>query len=578
MPVTRLLLGPLLRHVGATDATVWVETDGPCEVEILGFREDTWTVAGHHYALVVIDGLDPGSATEYQVRLDGEMVWPLVPAARPGASAPESLPPSRIRTSERGDVIQIAFGSCRYASSAAVLPDHRFDADALDGYAVKIAALPEDQWPHALVMLGDQVYADETSPQTQQRIRERRDITTGAKEQVADYEEYTWLYSESWTDPEVRWLLSTVPTSMIFDDHDVRDDWNTSRSWRADMKAKNWWHERIVGALSSYWVYQHLGNLAPAELAADALYQRVRTLGGDAELLLREFAEAADKEADGAKGARWSYRRDFGQVRLLVIDSRCGRILDEGRRSMLSDAEFDWIEEQLSGDYEHLLIGTSLPWLLPRAFHDIEAWNELLADGHRGKAVAWLSERLRRAADFEHWGSFRESFERLSTMIQAVGRGDFAAEPGAAPATVCVLSGDVHHAYIARPEYGDDVRSAVYQLTCSPLHNRVPLAMKVMFRGAWSRFAERSTSVFLGLVARVPQPSVEWTRLIGPYFGNDLMTLRLDGRTAEVILEQAGPATGRPTLDELTRVTLTGPPAVPSSAPRIFRSRKAKRR
>ena len=55
--------------------------------------------------------------------------------------------------------------------------------------------MPEDQWPNALVMLGDQVYADETSPATQQRIRERRDITTGSREQVADFEEYTWLYS-----------------------------------------------------------------------------------------------------------------------------------------------------------------------------------------------------------------------------------------------------------------------------------------------------------------------------------------------------------------------------------------------
>ncbi len=184
----------------------------------------------------------------------------------------------------------------------------------------------------------------------------------------------------------MRWLLSTVPTSMIFDDHDVRDDWNTSQSWRDDMQAKSWWQERIVGALSSYWVYQHLGNLSPAELADNELYQRVRGFDGDAEQLVREFAAAADREADGAKGARWSYRRDFGSVRLLVIDSRCGRILDQGRRSMLSEAEFDWIEEQLTGDYEHLLIGTSLPWLLPRAFHDIEAWNELLCDGHRGAA------------------------------------------------------------------------------------------------------------------------------------------------------------------------------------------------
>ena len=113
------------------------------------------------------------------------------------------------------------------------------------------------------------------------------------------------------------------------------------------MKAKKWWRERIVGALSSYWVYQHLGNLRRRNSPKNRLYQRVRTLGGDAEPLLREFAEAADEEADGAKGARWSYRRDFGQVRLLVIDSRCGRILDQGRRSMLSDAEFDWIESQL---------------------------------------------------------------------------------------------------------------------------------------------------------------------------------------------------------------------------------------
>ncbi len=29
-------------------------------------------------------------------------------------------------------------------------------------------------------------------------------------------------------DPRTGWLLSTVPSCMIFDDHDIRDDWNTS--------------------------------------------------------------------------------------------------------------------------------------------------------------------------------------------------------------------------------------------------------------------------------------------------------------------------------------------------------------
>jgi hypothetical protein len=33
-----LVLGPLLRYINETQATAWVETDGPCEVEILGRR------------------------------------------------------------------------------------------------------------------------------------------------------------------------------------------------------------------------------------------------------------------------------------------------------------------------------------------------------------------------------------------------------------------------------------------------------------------------------------------------------------------------------------------------------------
>lgn len=449
----RLLLGPLLRHVGATDATVWVETDGPADVEVLGFRERTWTVAGHHYAVVVVEGLEPGTSTAYEVRLDGAVAWP---------SSRSTWPGSRIRTLGPGRPTRIAFGSCRDISQEAGPRADRSDPDVLDAYAVRLASTPDEQWPQALLLVGDQVYADKTSRLTRRRIAQRRDITSGAGELVADVEEYTWLYHESWTDPSVRWLLSTVPSSMIFDDHDVHDDWNISASWRMQMQEQPWWHERIVGALSSYWVYQHLGNLAPAELAENALYQRVRALGADAEPLLRQFAVSADRELDGAQGTRWSYRRDFGSVRLIVIDSRCGRILHGDRRSMLSQAEFDWLQAQLPGDYEHLLVGTSLPWLLPRAFHDLEAWNEVLCEGERGPLVASASERLRRAADLEHWAAFSDSFDRLAGMIEQVGRGSYHPD-GRAPATVCVLSGDVHHAYVARAEYGAAVRSAVYQ-------------------------------------------------------------------------------------------------------------------
>jgi hypothetical protein len=544
--VTRLLLGPLLRHVGPTDATIWVETDQPAQVRILDAVEQTWTVAGHHYALVQITGLTPGTTTAYEVELDGDRVWP---PARTDRDRPASV----IRTVDESRPVTIAFGSCRYASSAAV-HDPRYDADALAGLSRRLIEQDPQQWPQALILLGDQVYADETTSGTQDKIRQRRDITTGAKEQVADFEEYTWLYHESWTDPDVRWLLSTVPSSMIFDDHDVRDDWNTSQSWRQDMAAQPWWHERIVGALSSYWVYQHLGNLGPRELADNELYQRVRTGGGDAEPLLRAFAEAADAEADGAKGARWSYRRDFGPVRLLVIDSRCGRVLD-GRRGMVGEREMEWITEQVDGDYRHLLIGTSLPWLMAPALHDIEAWNEALCAGRRGRLLAAASEKLRRAADLEHWASFGASFEKLAALIGAVGRGEHAGG-GTAPDTVCVLSGDVHHAYIASATLPGGTRSAVYQLTCSPLHNRVPPAMKLAFRAGWSSVAERSVRTLIGTIARIPRPPVRWHRLAGPLFGNDVMSLTLDGSRASIRLDQAGPDGEQPSLREIVRMRL----------------------
>ncbi len=536
--MTHLLLGPVLRHVDTESATVWVETDGPCTVEVAGAglhaQEPTFCVAGHYYALVCIDGLEAGHSYAYEVRLGGDLVWPPAGSRRP---------PSRIRTIDPDRPFNLVFGSCRFATAQAVGDDQHYDLDALDAFAIRMAGMPPDTWPDAMLMVGDQVYADDTTERTRAFIAARRDISRPPGTEVADFEEYTQLYYESWTEPDVRWLMSTLPSSMIFDDHDVRDDWNTSHAWRVDMQKTSWWEERITGGLMSYWIYQHLGNLAPVTLADDDLYQRVRA-ADDAEPLLREFAQAADREADGGKGARWSYRRDFGRIRLLVIDSRCGRVL-EGTRSMVSEPEFTWIEEQVQGEVDHLLIGTSLPWLMPRALHDLESWNEVLCDGARGQALARFGEVMRRASDLEHWAAFRESFDRLGRLLASVGRGEHGGEP---PATVCVLSGDVHHAYAARARFPDPVQSRVYQLTCSPLHNYVPVPMHWAFRFAWSRTAERTVRWLLSPLSKVPPLSMSWERLSGPYFGNEIATLTLHGRSARLLLEKAGADADRKAL------------------------------
>ena len=67
-----------------------------------------------------------------------------------------------------------------------------------------------------------------------------------------------------------------------------------------------------------------------------------------------------------------------------MIDSRAGRVLDEDHRSMLDDEEWDWVHEHATGGFDHLLIGTSLPWLLGPGMHYAEAWSEAVAGGAWG--------------------------------------------------------------------------------------------------------------------------------------------------------------------------------------------------
>ena len=557
-----LLLGPLLRHVDTSSAVLWVRTAGPGTVRVLTEAgptglAPTFQVQGHHFALVTVTGLAPDSTTAYRVEVDGERVWP--PADHP-------FPPSVIRTRgpARDRRLRAVFGSCRYpktgdprsrqrgsiaASSGERGADRarrramsRLDAklghDALDGYATRMATQPPERWPDLMVLLGDQVYADELTPETRRELAGRRSAGRSRRrppEEVVSFDEYVRLYEASWADPEVRWLLSTVPTAMIFDDHDVRDDWNTSAAWRAAMERTEWWPERIRAALASYWVFQHLGNLSPAELADDPDYQALLAAEGDRWPLLAELAERADRETDGVKGVRFSFVWELGRSRLVMIDSRNGRILDGGARGMISAAEFAWVERTaLTGvdQLDHLILASSLPWLLPPAISELQSANERAAErtGWRGR----LAERLRQAADLEHWAAFHRSFVQLTDLIAAAASTD----PG--PATVNVLSGDVHHSYAARARLPGPAE--VHQLVCSPVHNYVPSYLRPVFRLSWSSRAAGPARPARRWARRRGAPSapLSWVKRCGPLFGNTVATLGLDGRHAEVVFEQPG--------------------------------------
>ncbi|QIK76490.1 alkaline phosphatase D family protein [Nocardioides piscis] len=539
--MTSLVAGPLLRYVDQTTATVWVETSESGRVSVTRdgstWSARTFEVHGHHYALVELEDLQPASQAAYTVSIDDSHVWP---------PRDTGLPAPVIATLEPGKPLRMAFGSCRTSVSHDEKGNTTHGVDALRAYALRMAGLtlPDDEsdsdlaeprWPDLVLFLGDQVYADETTDEMRDFISSRRDIEQPPWTELKDYEEYAHLYKLAWTDPTNRWLLSTLPSAMIFDDHDIRDDWNTSQSWRDDMEATSWWHGRIVAGLASYWVYQHLGNLSPTQRLEDEIWRLVLAHTGDEELDLSEaLDEFADRVDQQPETYRWSYAREYGDhARLVVVDSRAARVLDPENRALLDPSELGWLDEHMRGDVEHLLVASSIPFMLARGLHHLEAAGEALAGGAWGPRGARFGEWTRQLVDLEHWAAFQDSFQRVADMAIEVSQG----RRGRAPVSVTFLSGDVHHSYVsearlARRESrrGRALQGRLIQAVCSPIRNPLPRSMRFAtavlsygVAGPLGRLASRS--------AKVATSPITWKYAKGPWFDNNLAFLELSPST-----------------------------------------------
>ncbi len=545
----------MLRYVDESAATVWVRTSRSAlvVVERAGRRWSAPTFAAHgsHYALVVLDGLEPGTDDPYSVLVDDEPVWP-----RPG------VPESRIRTLEPGREPYFAFGSCRTTGSHDEDGNAAHGVDALRSLGIALRDDPQARWPDVLMFLGDQVYADTApNPELKEFMASRRSLDEPPGTEIKDFVEYAELYHLAWSDEVVRWVLSTLPSAMIFDDHDIRDDWNTSWSWRQEIRRTSWWQERIVGGLASYWVYQHIGNLSPDDLAKDALWRRIVEHAGSGaadELDVTEALDALATRADERPETyRWSYTRSLGNCTFVVLDSRAARDLRPDGRSMLDETEMRWFDELMRGGVEHIFVGTSLPFLLPPGLHDFEALDESMAAGAFGRRVAKPAEAIRRTIDLEHWAAFNESFEEVFEIVMDVARG----ARGAAPSTITFLSGDVHNSYLA--EVTDPERhgatSRIVQAVCSPIRNPMPRGVRVVM-SMFARSLARPMRALTRRSRRIPDPPYPWTITQGPWFANNLALCRVEGPALELswVTGVVGDDPTRPELQEVCAARLEG--------------------
>ena len=129
----RLLIGPLLRRVVDTRATIWVETSAPAVVTVRTADGATGTRA--HLLRVRPPlrargggGADPGQRVT-RTRCCSTTRWS---GRRPGSG----FPPSVIRTraaDDRDQPVSLIFGSCRETTQHATA--RKLPPDALDAYA-----------------------------------------------------------------------------------------------------------------------------------------------------------------------------------------------------------------------------------------------------------------------------------------------------------------------------------------------------------------------------------------------------------------------------------------------------------
>jgi hypothetical protein len=273
--------------------------------------------------------------------------------------------------------------------------------------------------------------------------------------------------------PAVRRVLSNMPTYMIFDDHDVTDDWNLTARWRDRVHASPAGRRIVANALAAYWAFQGWGN-DPAQFGQ----QFTGTIRGH----LAGGGEGATARFDDVLWGfdRWSFAAPTTPV-TVCLDTRTQRAYDspEGGARLIGPAGFDRIA-RLVEDSGH---DRTRPLLLVSA---TPVCGLELAE-RRQKFLLGKVGPYR--IDFESWHA------NLRGLVDLM---DFLTRKLRLTAAV-VLSGDVHYGMTV------DVRFTVGDTT-------IRLAQLV---SSGLKHSGTITKTILGLLGRLNRPSHErigWAR------------------------------------------------------------------
>ncbi|PSW19855.1 alkaline phosphatase family protein [Photobacterium sanctipauli] len=249
--------------------------------------------------------------------------------------------------------------------------------------------------------------------------------------------------------PKVRRLMAHLPTYMIFDDHDVTDDWNLTRGWE-QAAYQHPFSNRIIGnALIGYWVFQGWGN-AP-ETFDDRFVSDIRQI----------FVQQDNEHHDAViqrlyKFEQWHYTIETSP-KVLVLDTRTRRWRSESKMNKPSGL-MDW--EALTELQQSLLNEPAVIIVSPAPMFGVK-FIEMLQRG-----MTWLGQPL--LIDAENWMAHPGSANTLLSIFTH----------SKTPTNFVILSGDVHYsfAYDIKLRYSKSSPN-IYQITSSGIKNEFPNAL-----------------------------------------------------------------------------------------------------
>ena len=253
--------------------------------------------------------------------------------------------------------------------------------------------------------------------------------------------------------PAVARLLAQVPTLMIFDDHDVTDDWNLTAAWEESAYGHPFSHRIIGNALLAYLLFQGWGN-APDTLAVPlARLRRLLEAATDGYLP----AQQQDKViVELLRFDGWGYVLPTSP-RLIVLDTRTRRWRSERNRQRPSGL-MDW--EALSELQQNLLDERSVIIVSPAPMFGVK-----LIEGIQ-RLFSWAGKPL--LVDAENWMAHRGAASVMLNIFRHT----------RTPQNYVILSGDVHYSFvydvrIRQREHGPHI----WQITSSGVKNEFPATL-----------------------------------------------------------------------------------------------------